>query len=176
MSRRFLLRVAAIAAMIAGTLRVGTTFTSGVLAGDPAELVYLVIDLGLLAGLLAAYLSRSQDLRRLGFAGFAIALPGAAIIVGPDGEMFSVALYQAGGALMVLGLALLAVAQLRAGLARLVSSLGWLASLVSMTAAAMIPNAFIVLGVTFGLSFVAIGRELLREANAEEVPDAENIR
>ena len=73
MSRTTLIRLAALAALIAGALRIGATFTGGALVGGTAEMVYLFIDLGLVLGVLGAYLSRPQDLRRLGFAGFAIA-------------------------------------------------------------------------------------------------------
>lgn len=163
MSRTFLIHLAGLAALTAGALRIGTAFTGRILIGDPAELVYLVIDLGLLVGVLGAYLSRLRDLGRLGFAGFAIALPGAASIVGPDGRMFGIELYAVGGAVMILGLALLAITQLRARIGRLGSSLGWLASLAAMAATPLWSVAFIVLGVTFGLAFVALGLELQHE-------------
>jgi hypothetical protein len=156
--------------MMSAAVRIGTTFTSGLLYGDPGELVYLVIDLGLLLGVLAAYLTRSRQLGGLGFTGFAIALPCAASIVGPDGELFSVEMYQVGGAAMVLRLAMLAVAQLRYGLRRLGSTAGWLASLLAMAASAVSADvAFMVLGVTFGLGFVTVGLEVLREAKADTV-------
>ena len=113
--------------------------------------------------MLGAYLSRPQDLRRLGFAGFAIALPGAASIVGPDGRMFGRELSAAGGAVMIVGLAMLAVAQLRAGIGRRGSSIGWLASLAALAVASLAPMAFMVLGVIFGLAFLALGLELLSE-------------
>jgi hypothetical protein len=163
LSSVFLVRLAAVAAIVAGALRVGTSFAPDSFANDAAELLYVVIDLGLLSGILASYLTRIEVLGGLGFAGFAVALPGAAGMVGPDGEMFGIGLYQVGGGLMTLGLALLGVASLRARVGRRASSVGWLLSLGAAAASGTGDAAFTALGVVFGLAFVALGRELLRE-------------
>ena len=77
--------------------------------------------------------------------------------------MFGRELSAAGGAVMIVGLAMLAVAQLRAGIGRRGSSIGWLASLAALAVASLAPMAFMVLGVIFGLAFLALGLELLSE-------------
>jgi hypothetical protein len=161
MSSSTLLRCAALAAILAGALRIVSSFISA--GGDDAELLYLVIDLGFLFGLTGIYLSAHQRIGILGFAGFAIAFPAAASIVGPDGVLYGVSLYQVGGGLLVLGLAILGVAQLRARIGRRTSSIAWIVAFVAAIAT-VIPGvaaaAFAVTGVAFGAAFIAAGVEL----------------
>ena len=153
-------------AILAGALRIISTFAGARLVGDYAEVLYLLIDVGLLGSVLAAYLSCSVALGTLGFVGFGFALVGAASIVGPDGAMFGAPIYQVGGGSMVVGLALVAAAQLRARINRVGSSLCWLMALVAAGFSTTVPVSFMILGVVFGLGFMALGLELLREAKA----------
>src|SRR5262249_52336470 len=99
----------------------------------------------------------------LGFVGFAIAFPAAASLVGPDGTLYGVNLYQLGGGLLTLGLAMLGIAQLRAAIGRRLSSIAWIVAFLGALATTL-PGlqgpAFIVTGVAFGFAFIAAGIEL----------------
>jgi hypothetical protein len=68
-----------------------------------------------------------------------------------------------GGGLLVLGLAIVGVAQLRAHIGRRVSSIAWIVAFVAAIAT-VIPGvasaAFAVTGVALGLAFIAAGVEL----------------
>jgi hypothetical protein len=92
-----------------------------------------------------------------------------ASIVGPDGTLYGVNLYQVGGGLLALGLAILGVAQLRADIGRRASSIAWIVAFVGALATT-VPGlrgpAFIVTGVAFGFAFVAGGVELWTASSA----------
>ena len=169
MSTRSLLRLSAYAALIAGVLRIVAAFLSPASLGTAAEFLYLVIDLALLAALPGIYLGRHEALGRSGFVGFAIALPALAAIVGPDGQLGGIDVYRVGGGLLILGLAVLAIAQLRARIGRTWSSMGWLAAFAATIVTALLPGRtwpFALLGLLFGAAFIAAGIELLRESPA----------
>jgi len=159
-----LLRCASIAAIIAGALRIVSSFL-GNLTGDGIELLYLIIDLGFLFGLTGIYLSAHERIGVPGFVGFAIAFPAAAAIVGPDGPLYGLNMYQVGGGLLTFGLAILGIAQLRAHIGRRTSSIAWIVAFAGAIAT-RIPGlsaaAFVVTGVAFGFAFVAAGIELWR--------------
>ena len=163
-----LIRSSAAAAIVAGALRVGSSFLGARLGTTAAELLYLVIDTGFVLAIPGAYLSRHGQLGIAGFVGFLLAQCGAASIVGPDGEIAGVQMYRLGGGVLVFGLGILGAAQLRLGVKRVGSSIGGLAALVATIAAAasQVPWLFTLGGVLFGLAFIASGRELLSETRA----------
>jgi hypothetical protein len=169
MNSRSLIRLSAQAALFGGLLRIASSLVAPDTLGEAAELLYLVIDLALLAALLGIYLHRHEALGRLGFAAFAVSLPALAVIVGPDGELYGVDVYRAGGGLLVLGLALLAVAQLRARVGRTWSSIGWLGAFAMTLLGVLLPNRawpFVAAGLAFGAAFVAASFELRRNVTA----------
>jgi len=173
MSTLSLLRCASLAAIVAGVLRILSSFLGS--TGDDIELLYLVIDLGLLVGLTGIYLSAHERTGILGFVGFAIAFPAAALIVGPDGVLYGVNLYQLGAGLLVLGLAILGAAQLRARIGRTMSSLAWIVAFVAAlatTIAGIRGPALVVTGVAFGFAFIAAGIELWASAGSRPVGPA----
>jgi hypothetical protein len=65
----------------------------------------------------------------------------------------------------MLGLAVLAVAQLRLSPSRICSSIGWIMAVLLLIGAVAAPAGwlFTLMGVLFGLAFVAAGLELTRE-------------
>ncbi len=160
-----LFKLSAGAAIVAGVLRVTSSFVGGRLGSGAAELLYLVIDVGLVFAILGVYLSRHRQLGVPGLIGFALALCGAAAIVGPDGSLLGIEMYRLGGGTLMLGLGLLAATQLKLRSQRVTSSVSWLlallTSIVASTSTAAWP--FTVVGVFFGLGFIAAGYELIRE-------------
>ena len=77
--------------------------------------------------------------------------------------MFGIELHAADGAVMIVGLANAGggPAARQHWPARF--AIGWLASLAVLAATPLAPMAFMVLGVIFGLAFLALGLELLSE-------------
>ena len=72
--------------MLAGALRIISSFVPYNAASVPLECFYLLIDVCLLLGLLSLYFYQHEQVGRVGFAGFLPALIGAASIIGPDGK------------------------------------------------------------------------------------------
>ena len=165
MQTRTLLRFSAAAALAAGTLRIVTTLV-GPHGGDASELLYLSVDLCLVFAIPGIYLSRHAQLGLAGFVGFLLALAGAASLVGPDGTLFGIDMYRLGGLVLMLGLGLLAYAQLSAAVQRTGSSICCVVAIVA-TLGAVSSTASgwsLAVGLCFGSAFVAFGLELLREA------------
>jgi hypothetical protein len=167
MHTRTLIRFSGAAALAAGTLRIVATL-AGTGTSDASELLYLSVDLCLVFALPGIYLSRHAQLGPAGFVGFLLALAGAASLVGPDGSLYGIDMYRLGGLFLMLGLGLLAYAQLSAGVQRTGSSIcccvAVLATMAAVTSmASWLPLA---LGVCFGVTFVAFALELFREARA----------
>jgi len=73
-----LIRIGAIAALVGGTLRFGSSFIPWVEGSVSLETLYFVTDVALLFGLFAIYLARAVRLGLLGLVGFAIAAVGQA--------------------------------------------------------------------------------------------------
>jgi hypothetical protein len=163
MTRRLLLRLGSVAAIAAGLLRIGSSFLGYSEPTPVRELLYLAIDLCIVFGLLAVYFYQYVELGRAGVVGFVVALSGAAIIVGPDGEIGSVPMYSVGSALLLFGLATIAIAGWRVALIPRYVLASWLLSLVLGigTTVPGAPSALLVLaGLAFGLGFVGAGLKI----------------
>lgn len=164
MNSRMLFRLGAMAAMAAGSLRIAASFIA---YSDPTtvaqELFYLVIDLCILYGVLAVYFFQHADVGSLGFAGFLLALSGVAIIVGPDGSIGGVSMYQVGSACLLLGLALNSIAGWRAARLPRYALASWIVSTV-LAILGSLPDApailFLLTGLTFGIGFVGAGARI----------------
>jgi hypothetical protein len=153
-----LARFGGLAAIAGGALRTLSSFVPYD-PSTPHELLYLAIDLLLLFGILGVYAVVRESAGLLGFVGFVLALSGTAAIVGPDGRLGPVDVYQAGSSVLVAGLVLLAVGTWRtASLPRWVSAL-WIATFVLGLANLVVPSAvlFAAAGIAFGLGLVGAG-------------------
>lgn len=146
-----------------GALRIVSAFIPYVPDSARLELLYGAIDIGLLFGLIAAYLFAAEAVGRLGQIGFVVALIGLASIVGPDSHAFGIDFYLLGSAVYMLGLMVLAFCLVRR---RALVAAGWLwlvaaaASIVFATAAAA--PALVVSGVALGLGYIAAARAIGR--------------
>jgi len=164
MNSKTLLRLGAVAAMAAGTLRIAASFIA---YSDPTtvaqELFYLVIDLCILYGVLAVYFVQRVEVGSLGFAGFLLALSGVAIIVGPDGSIGDVGMYQVGSASLLLGLTLISIAGWRAARLPRYALATWILSTVLGILGSLpgAPAIFLLLaGLAFGIGFVGAGARI----------------
>jgi len=164
MSDRSLVRLAAVAAVAGGLLRIANCFSGALLSERALGLVYFGEDLLLMAGLLGLWLPSRRALGIAGLAGFALGVVGLFTIrslslFGPWG-------YQIGAAALLVGLALIGLPMLRAG-QRLVPSL-FLAAL-ALGLASLVPSwagpGALAAAIVFGLGFTLAGVRLLREAH-----------
>ena len=163
MSTAALVRLAGLAAILAGVLRAGAAFVPYSDPGTGLELFYLVIDVLILLGLLGVYAYEHAQVGVLGLAGFLLALVGTASITGPDGTLGGVDVYAAGAGTLSIGLLLLALASWNAErLPRWVCALWALSTLVGVGGflIGQPPATFLIAGVAFGLGFVGAGFRL----------------
>lgn len=146
-----------------GGLRIVAAFIPYAPDSGRLELLYGAIDIGLLFGLLAAYLFAAEAVGAVGLAGFVVALAGLASIVGPESHAFGIDFYLLGSGIYILGLTALAIRLVQS---RALAAAGWLwlvaaASGVVFALAAAAP-ALIVSGVTLGLGYIAAARAISR--------------
>ena len=162
-----LLRFCAVAGGIGGALRIGSAAVPHMPQSAVHELLYAVIDTGLLFGLIGVYLATAARTGRTGLATFVVALIGIAGILGPDAPMFGVDFYLAGASLFIVGLAALSVLLLPVGLFRLPACL-WIASGLFGLLSTLTGNglALAAAEVALGAGYLATARLLLAKPPA----------
>ena len=148
---------------LGGGLRIVAAFVPYTPDSAWLELLYGATDIGLLFGLLAAYLFAAETLGAPGQIGFVVALTGLASIVGPDSHAFGVDFYLLGSAAYMLGLTVLALRLVRR---RALVATGWLwlvaaAASIAFALSAAAP-ALMVSGVALGLGYIAAARAISR--------------
>lgn len=153
-----LLRLGAWGAIVGGGLRAVATFVPYAAQSAALETLYGVIDVGLLLGLIAIYLDGASATRRIGLAGFTIALVGMASILGPDAPAFGIDFYLAGSLVFLAGLSVLAAAMWRAG-HRIPTAQCWLLATLLAVLGGTIAQPILIMagGVVLGLGFVLAG-------------------
>lgn len=153
--------------VVAGALRVISSFVPYVQANAALELLYGIIDLGMLFGLIAVHLATADRTGRPGLAFFVLALAGLASIVGPDSMLFGIDFYRLGAAAFSLGLAGMAIQLLRLGIRpfRIPAGL-WIAAAAFgvIGAAAGVAAGLPAAGVTLGAGFVVAGAMRVRRS------------
>ncbi|NOT45469.1 MAG: hypothetical protein HOP14_12780 [Acidobacteria bacterium] len=171
MTPNVLFRLGAIAAALAGLLRVSSSF---LVYSEPTvgrELLYLTIDLGILFGLLAIYFHQYVELGKPGVAAFVVALSGTAIIVGPDGFIGSVPMYQFGSTLLLGGLSAMAILGWNAARIPRYALASWLVSL-ALGIGSTIPGAPPALvawaGLALGIGVLGAGLRIWSSASSAQ--------
>jgi hypothetical protein len=158
------MRLGALAAVVAGALRVASAFVPATEALGGLEWFYLVIDILLMFAVIAVYAYQHSESGVWGFVGFVLAAVGIESIGGPDGKIGTVDMYMAGASVIGIGMALLGVGSLVAQkLPRYVPVLWMLSTAVGVLAvfAQMSGLSFQIAGVLFGLGFVGAGVHIL---------------
>lgn len=166
MNDRNLLRLAAACAILAGALRIGTSFIPWTTLDFRLEATAFLIDVCLLFGLMGIYIANRDRVGITGLLGFIVATMGTALIVGPDQIAFGFSTYEVGVYIISLGLVLLSIASLISR-AMVWAPLLWIASILSGASGAGFgfgPNAWLVAGVLFGAGFVIAGVNVWRKA------------
>lgn len=165
-----IIKLAGLAAILGGSLRVLTSFLPP-MPVVALELLYLAVDLPLLLAVLGIYADQRRYTGRTAFAGFLLAVAGFALIVGPDGNLGPVAVYPVGALAISAGLCLLGAAAWPARrLPRATTVLWFIAAATGFGAAAGAPLAPIA-GVAFGLAFAIAGARMLVPITAEPGTD-----
>ena len=157
-----LIRLGGLSAILAGLLRIGTSFIPLLTAeqGSFLEVLYLMTDLLILFGVLGVYAYQHQRAGYLGFTGFLLAMIGTAIIVGPDGRIGNLEMYMVGAIMISIGVVLLAIGTWQADqLSRWVPILWVVSTVVGIGGFLMggIAWTFLIAGVAFGLAFLLAG-------------------
>ncbi len=156
-----LVRFGAAAAVVGGALRMVSTLIPYEADSAAFEMLYGVIDLGLLFGLIAIYIANAEAVGLAGLGAFLVALAGVASIVGPDSTAFGVDLYRIGALVFVAGLGGLSVQFLRARVMAPGAWL-WIATFVASLVSTVLPQAYLAAGLCIGTGFVVAGLGLIR--------------
>ena len=157
-----LIRLGGLSAILAGLLRIGTSFIPLLTAeqGPFLEAIYLITDLLILFGVLGVYAHQHQRAGYPGFAGFLLAMMGTAIIIGPDGRIGNLEMYILGAMMISVGVVLLAIGTWQADqLSRWVPVL-WVVSTLTGIGGFLLGGVawtFLIAGVAFGLAFLLAG-------------------
>lgn len=156
--------------MIAGILRMATSFNSYSASGVAVELLYLAIDLLLLFAIVAVYAYVRERSGWNGLVGFVLALAGTGSIVGPDKTLGGVDMYVAGATTLSIGLAVLSVGAWRSvALPRSVCAL-WIGSTLIGIGGYFVEGPgvlFTLAGLAFGTGFLLAGLRMWREPEPE---------
>jgi hypothetical protein len=149
-----------VAAILGGVLRIASTLIPYQADLAWLEALYAVIDVCLLVGLIAIYLSSADRVGTLGLVAFLVALIGVASIVGPDVPAFGVDFYRVGALVFVAGLAVLSAMLLRAEILR-ASAWLWIVTLLAGLASSVWPQAFLASGLCLGAGYALAGMSIL---------------
>ena len=166
MSMTSLIRLAGLAAILAGVLRVGASFLPATEPSAPLEWLYLVIDVAIMFALVGIYAYQHAESGVLGFVGFVLSVVGTESIGGPDGMIGDLDIYRAGTTVIGVGLVFLAAGSLRAAKLPVYVPVLWIVStLVAMTTFVAEGSGvpFLISGITFGLGFIGAGLRLWTE-------------
>jgi len=170
MSYRTFVRFSGMTCMIAGILRICTA----VIPTPPnpptisLEIVYAIIDLCILFGLLGVYSTHYDRAGLWGFAGFLLAVTGAASILGPDVTVGYLDIYILGAGLLTMGLSLFAIKIWNTDRLPRIVPLLWLGSTGFGMGGMMsgIDMAIHFAGVAFGLGFLIAGWHFWRQTKS----------
>jgi hypothetical protein len=161
-----LFRLAAIAAIAGGLLRIAAAFP---LFSDPVTLewLYTTIDVLLLFGLIGIYLDRSERLGFLGLASFAVGVAALSFIGGPDADPFGFSTYEQGALTLAIAMIGLSIAWVRGGEKPLAPAFCWFGSVVCVGVLSWLPvpqsYGLIGAGMLFGAGFAWAGYAMLTQ-------------
>lgn len=164
---RKLAKLSAFGAIAGGVLRIISSFIPFEEGHVGLEAYYALIDLFLIFGLSAVYLTVASYLGWSGLMGFTVAIMGLASIVGPDPVVWGVDFYRLGAAVLMLGLAGLSLQMLRARVMKQ-AALFWLGAFATGILSTLTgsPFVFAIAGMLFGLGFVSAGLDAAHRAES----------
>ena len=166
MSYAALVRLAGLAAIIAGVFRTGAALFPAPEPSVAQEWLYLAVDVLLLFGLCGVFAYQHVEGGIWGFVGFLLSAIGLEVIGGPDGKLGDVDVYMTGTSLIGIGIVFLAIGTWNARrLPRYVATL-WMLSTAIGSISFISPGTvvpFMISGVAFGIAFIGAGIRLWSE-------------
>jgi hypothetical protein len=158
-----LIRLGGYGAIAGGALRLIAALIPYTVQSAGLELLYGVIDAGLLLGLIAVYLVVAERVGKVGLVAFSVTMLALASILGPEAPMFGVDFYYAGSAVFSFGLAAFAIQLVRRSLF-VVPAWLWIASAVVGAGLSAVGSAFAftIAGVVLASGFVVAGWMLMQ--------------
>jgi hypothetical protein len=158
-------RVGGAAAILAGVLRVASSFASG--GNEVArQSLYFVVDLFLLLGVFAAYTQNHAALERWGAAGFLTTVAGI-LLVRSSRAVPGLDLYPAGALSVAIGWVLLSLDWWKRANGPAFVPVLLVLSIVTGLVGQIVPRAAVLVaasGVIFGAAMVGVGRQILLQA------------
>jgi hypothetical protein len=165
MERRSVLRLAGAATLAGAAIDIVAPFVLYPRLVEPLpHLVYVTIDLLLLVGMLGVRSVTARSTGPLALAGFVLALLGVMLVRTSSAKIFGEASYMIASSLWSIGVAVWAVALLRAKVFRIPAGL-WIAALVIGLAGLLLKDhgpVALVAKMSFILGFVAAGVGLIK--------------
>jgi hypothetical protein len=161
-----LVRIGGASAILAGVLRVASSFVSG---GSEIErqALYFIVDLFLLLGAFAAYAQNREVVGRWGAAGFLTTVVGI-LLVRSSHTVPGLDLYPAGALLVAIGWVLLSLAWWRTTKGPTFVHVLFVLSIVTGLVGQIVSRAslFVASGVIFGAAVAGAGRQVLLSVSA----------
>jgi len=156
MTEDTLLRLAAVAAILGGGLRVLDAFLNSTDV-HVQQIAYFITDLMLIFGICGIYLSRSNRLGIAGFLGFVSSITGLLLV-----RSFGQGAYLIGASVTLLGMVVISVSMLAKAAFSKSAPILWIASLIIglIGLTFRINWGFTLAGLIFGLGFIAAGINL----------------
>jgi len=155
-----LLKLAGIAAIAGGAIRIANTFMTRMFDAHTLALTYLLTDVFLLLGLIGWYASRAGKLGTSGVVGFTAAVVGILMI--RSAELFPGYGYLAGATVLLAGLVVMSMRTLLRRDGALLPPLLWLLSFACAIASIAVTPLSILSAAFFGAGFICAGIQLLR--------------
>jgi hypothetical protein len=161
LATRSLVRVGGASAILAGVLRVASSFASGGSEIEPQAL-YFIVDLLLLLGVFAAYAQNHEAVGRWGAAGFLTTVVGI-LLVRSSHTVPGLDLYPAGALSVAIGWVLLSLAWWKTAKGPTFVPVLFVLSIVTGLVGLIVSRAslFVASGVIFGAAVAGAGRQVL---------------
>ena len=158
MSKSTFIRLCAVSAILAGSLRAIASFVSE--AAPKVQILYFFIDVFLLLGIVGLYRSGVASGKLVGVVGFIVTIIALAVLIGRDIGLVPAVGYAAVAGIFALGLDLFAIQALRIGKLPRWVPVGWILSSILGPIGFFLPSLhflFAVSGLMFGIGFAGAG-------------------
>jgi hypothetical protein len=168
MSSSILIRICAVAAILAGVLRAITSFIPETTPN--VFLLYLVIDLCLLLGVIGLYRFTVSAVKLVPLLGAALMFIVLVVLIGRDLGLAPASIYAGAAATFSVGLDLFAIHALRNWKLPIWIPIAWLLSTIIGPMGFFIPQLlflFAISGLIFGIAFAGAGVVMLRQLAKE---------
>ena len=161
----------AVACIIGGFCRIIASFIDYEHTPEIIEVFYMLIDLGLLLGLLGLYILHRSTLSIYGKFGIVTAFCGFAVISGPETTLYNIGIYQIGSPVIGIGVTFMATDLIVRNIGSTWPPLLLLTSVIMGFVSIVLSQQglFILTGIFFGLGFILLGTQMRHELKLRSV-------